>query len=42
MSERVLYVDDEQNVLDGIQHSMRKHITLRAIKIAVRATGCAP
>jgi CheY-like chemotaxis protein len=29
MSERVLFVDDEQNVLDGIQRSLRKHITLQ-------------
>ena len=28
-SERVLFVDDEQNVLDGIQRSLRKHITLQ-------------
>ena len=27
-SERVLFVDDEQNVLDGIQRSLRKHVTL--------------
>jgi response regulator RpfG family c-di-GMP phosphodiesterase len=28
-SERVLFVDDEQNVLDGIQRSLRKHIAVQ-------------
>jgi len=28
-SERVLFVDDEQNVLDGIQRSLRKHIMIQ-------------
>lgn len=29
MSERVLFVDDEPNVLDGIQRSLRKQVDLR-------------
>jgi DNA-binding NtrC family response regulator len=28
-SERVLFVDDEQNVLDGIQRSLRKHMAIQ-------------
>jgi CheY-like chemotaxis protein len=29
MSERVLFVDDEPNVLDGIQRSLRKQVDMR-------------
>jgi CheY-like chemotaxis protein len=29
MSERVLFVDDEPNVLDGIQRTLRKHVDLQ-------------
>ena len=29
MSERVLFVDDEQNVLDGIQRTLRRQVDMQ-------------